>query len=87
MKELVLFGLASQKIIQTISIPNETVNNTSLLTFLMEKHVPIASSCLGEGICKKCVVLINEEKVLACKITLIDIFAQTDVQTLKFSYL
>jgi Na+-transporting NADH:ubiquinone oxidoreductase subunit NqrF len=38
-----------------------------LLNFLRKKNVTIASSCDGEGVCKKCVI---QNDWLTCKLTL-----------------
>jgi ferredoxin len=87
MKELIVFGGASQKIIQIFKLTDLKLTDTTLLDFLMGHNIPVASSCLGEGICKKCVALINGEKLLTCELSLRDLFQHTDSQTLSFSYL
>lgn len=37
----------------------------NLLFFLQEKDFPIASSCRGEQVCKKCII--NSEEILSCE--------------------
>lgn len=56
----------------------------SLLEFLRQEKIPIASSCLGEGVCRKCVFNTNK---LACQFTLSDLFAQSHDVVIKISYL
>lgn len=33
--------------------------NKNLMDLLLENHLPVASSCLGEGICSKCAVQVD----------------------------
>lgn len=65
-KKLIIKGLASQKN-NEIEIDQEDDLNDSLLNFLMEKKVTIASSCAGAGTCKKCVI---NSTILSCQISL-----------------
>jgi len=44
--------------------------NESLMDFLRSKSFPIASSCYGEGICKKCVINLNGNEEISCQISL-----------------
>lgn len=87
MKQLILYGSASQKIIKTFELENKDIDDESLLQFLMKHKIPIASSCLGEGICKKCVVTNHDKKLLACTLSLSELFSTSDSETLSFSYL
>ena len=38
--------------------------NTNLYQELKQNEIPIASSCGGEGVCKKCIVFLNETEGL-----------------------
>lgn len=71
-KKIEIFGLASNRIIKTL-IPSEDglqIQN-SLMTYLQSEGIPIASSCSGDGVCKKCMVTFGQEKQqLSCQITL-----------------
>jgi ferredoxin, 2Fe-2S len=47
-----------------VSVPRKNIileadPNKNLMDLLIENNLPVASSCLGEGICSKCVVQIN----------------------------
>lgn len=46
-------GLASGRLVGVWPIEDPTEN---LMSFLRSKGVPIASSCGGDGVCRKCVV-------------------------------
>jgi succinate dehydrogenase/fumarate reductase-like Fe-S protein len=87
MKELIIYGEASKKVIKTFLISGNDLNSTTLLEFLMSHKIPVASSCLGEGVCKKCGVMINGEKVLTCALSIRDLFLNSTSETLSFSYL
>lgn len=63
LETIVVFGLASQKELGRFPIDDPT---ETLMFFLMRQGLPIASSCAGDGICRKCVV--NQE-VLSCQST------------------
>ncbi len=64
MQKLTVQGLASQKESSLIVTVDDLT--LSLIDFLIKNQIPVASSCSGEGICKKCVI--NEE-ILSCQIT------------------
>lgn len=87
MKQLILYGQASGKVLKTIDLQLDEINEDTLLQFLMNQKIPVASSCLGEGICKKCVVTNRDKKLLACTFSLSELFSNSDVETLSFSYL
>ena len=54
-----------------ISIPVKAEElNMSVLEFLRSHSIPIASSCDGEGICKKCKI---NGLILSCEITVDEI--------------
>lgn len=61
MLKIIVKGLASGKQIASLNNPVHTI---TLLQLLRKNNIPIASSCDGEGVCKKCVF--NHNK-LACK--------------------
>lgn len=79
-KEIVVIGTSSQKKIK-IKI-KELDLELSLMDFLRNNGVPIASSCSGEGVCKKCVV---SDSILSCGLTVRDYLNKTD-QAVKVSY-
>jgi hypothetical protein len=71
-----VYGRASNKIVGIfeISDPQEI-----LMFFLLRHGLPIASSCAGDGVCKKC-RLSNDE--LSCQMRVGDI-----IQRVEFDYL
>lgn len=69
MLKLEIHGKASNKKIKEIDLVNSQ-SEISLMDFLRMNEIPIASSCYGEGICKKCVF--NRE-LLSCQIKISDI--------------
>jgi ferredoxin len=71
---LIVFGNASQSIIAQIAISQEELL-TDLLTLLQKYHIPIASSCMGEGICKKCILNGGQ---LACKTNIKDLISSAE---------
>lgn len=64
MPTIIIYGEASKKIYKKIVI-NENELSLTILDFLIKHSIPIASSCLGEGICNKCVF---NGKILACQL-------------------
>lgn len=60
-----IVGLAS-KTTRPVEYQEEDLKS-DLLTFLRAKGVTIASSCDGEGVCKKCII---QNDWLTCKLTL-----------------
>lgn len=62
MSLIIVRGLASKKEIHLNVSKNQT--NLTLLEFLTQEGLPIASSCRGQGSCKKCVFNIDE---LSCQ--------------------
>jgi hypothetical protein len=70
LQSLILKGLASNTL-TTLSIQDDQLNKT-VMSFLQENLVPVASSCGGVGVCKKC---IDSEGMLLCQVTLKDYLA------------
>ncbi len=56
-------GLASQKMVGEFQVEDPQAN---LMEFLRHRGVPIASSCGGDGVCRKCVV--NGEE-MSCQLS------------------
>jgi Na+-transporting NADH:ubiquinone oxidoreductase subunit NqrF len=80
-----IFGKASGKTVQTWKFADETqLPLLSILEFLRKEKIPIASSCFGEGICKKCVF--NGDQ-LGCQINLKDLFNQSTQAVIEIDYL
>lgn len=66
-KELIIRGGSSQKEKRIVLEKNDGPKN--LMLFLASKDIPIASSCRGQGICRKCIV---SDKVLSCSLSVKD---------------
>ena len=56
-------GNASGKLIKELAADKDS--NDSLMQIMHKANIPIASSCLGEGVCEKCVV---NDTLLSCQI-------------------
>lgn len=84
--KLVIYGLASKKIIKEIEVPRDLVSSgENLMEFLRKNEIPIASSCLGDGVCAKCNILFNEEEKLSCQIKIQDVTKTSN--EIKIGYL
>ena len=83
-QKIIVAGLASQKIIKIISIQEGLPTDLSLMNFLINNGITIASSCSGVGSCKKC--LINYS-VLSCQITLRNFLDNNPFPRVEISYL
>lgn len=83
MYQVNIWGKASNKLICSKKVSNEEVNENALV-WLRNQNIPIASSCNGDGVCKKCVINNN---VLSCKITLNDLVISADQILIEVSYL
>lgn len=78
---ITVFGKASQKVVATLEIEQE---GEILMFFLMRKGLPIASSCAGEGVCKKCVI---NQDILSCQLTVADWLREFPQIPVEVSYL
>lgn len=83
-KSIIVFGKASNKIVKAIPIPTDYRQDLSLMDFLREKNITIASSCGGVGTCQKCTV---NEHLLSCQITLKDFILNYPTLVVEISYL
>ena len=83
---VVIYGEASESEILNLSISLKE-STLTLLEFLKQFNIPIASSCLGEGLCKKCVIKINGRQELACNITMNQIANEHNNVTISIAYL
>ena len=71
MSKLILNAKASNRKI-SLNVTNEDLELT-LLEYLRKQNFPVASSCDGEGVCKKCII---NGDVLSCKIKVSEMIAQ-----------
>ena len=58
-----------------------TDRNEVLMFFLMKHGLPIASSCAGDGVCKKCKM---SDETLSCQLSVSDL---ADDAQIEFDYL
>lgn len=68
--ELIVYGCASHKTILHMQQIRHEDKKISLLAFLAQRSIKIASACNGKGLCQKCNVWFNSKKILACQQTL-----------------
>jgi Na+-transporting NADH:ubiquinone oxidoreductase subunit NqrF len=82
MQQIVVYGEASKKKL-LISTVDESELDESALKWLRERNIPIASSCNGDGVCKKCSI---NNGILSCKITIRELI-QNNLGLISISYL
>lgn len=46
--------LVTKTHLQSIEVSSEDAEAKSLMSLLLDAHLPVASSCKGDGICSKC---------------------------------
>ncbi len=78
MRTLIIHGKASGKIVAELEMqdPKEV-----LMFFLMKNNLPIASSCAGDGVCKKCCL---SDGRLSCQMSVEDALSNGPIE---FDYL
>jgi Na+-transporting NADH:ubiquinone oxidoreductase subunit NqrF len=86
MKDLIVFGKASQKVLKSIAVGPEAFS-TNLMELLLANGIPVASSCNGDGACMKCILTANGENILSCQINLSELFQDNATVTVIISYL
>tara|TARA_R110000868_G_scaffold127493_3_gene335191 strand:- start:7895 stop:8167 length:273 start_codon:yes stop_codon:yes gene_type:complete len=69
LKTIKVFGGASQKLVNELVVDEQSMELT-LMEFLRHMKIPVASSCYGEGVCRKCSVKVGETEVLSCMMTI-----------------
>lgn len=67
-KTIKVLGGASGKLVKELSVDEESLELT-LMEFLRNHQVPVASSCYGEGVCRKCTVQSGVTEFLSCMMT------------------
>ncbi|MFL5783530.1 MAG: hypothetical protein ACJ76H_02900 [Bacteriovoracaceae bacterium] len=80
--QVIVRGLASGRD-YPVSYENSDLKN-DLLHFLRGKGVTIASSCDGEGVCKKCVI---QNGWLTCELTLEEFLKRQSDGVIEVAYL
>ncbi len=63
---IIVKGSASGKILKKITLLPEDYD-LSLMEILLKNNIPVAYSCKGEGICKKCKVYVDNIEILSCQ--------------------
>ena len=85
MYQLEIRGLASKKIFNLHwDHSQKEILNQNLLDFLITQSLPIAYNCYGEGVCRKCNLIVNSKEVLSCQIYMKDL---SDNAIIEISYL
>ena len=85
MPQLLVKGLASKKDIKlfTWSDPKD-IPTTTLMDFLRQHKIPVASSCFGEGVCRRCKV---NETILSCQVSVQELFSAAEDCQITIDYL
>lgn len=81
---IIVFGKASQKIVKRITIPTDLAVDISLMDFLRNNGITIASSCGGVGTCQKCLV---NNSLVSCQISLKLFIEKSPQAIVEISYL
>jgi Na+-transporting NADH:ubiquinone oxidoreductase subunit NqrF len=84
LNEIIVIGKASAKIVKTILIPKDHSLELTLMDFLQQNGITVASSCNGVGACQKCLV---NKSLLSCQITLDDFMNNNPERRVEISYL
>lgn len=85
MHTIIVRGLASAREVARLEATEDELELT-LMEFLRAHRIPVASSCFGEGVCRKCVVKSGEVEFLSCLITVKTFLLEYD-STVSISYL
>lgn len=85
MHTIIVRGLASAREVARLEAMEDELELT-LMEFLRAHKIPVASSCFGEGVCRKCVVKSGEVEFLSCLITVKTFLLEYD-STVSISYL
>lgn len=80
--QIIVQGLASGKH-TPLAIDDSELDET-LLFWLRKKGITVASSCDGEGVCKKCVI---QNDWLSCMMTVREFLAQEPDGKIQITYL
>lgn len=83
-QSITVFGLASQQIVKVIPLPKNLTREMTLMDFLREHGITIASSCGGVGSCQKCLINLT---ILSCQITVMNFIALSPPRNVEVSYL
>ena len=78
-----VFGKASNRIVAVITFNESVDGDKILMNYLINNNITVASSCKGEGKCRKC--LINND-VLSCQISILN-FVKIFGNTIIINYL
>lgn len=86
---LTVIGEASQKIVAEFHLTElEHATPQGLMGWLRQQKVPIASSCYGDGVCRRCKITDQDKgEILSCLTTLEELFNKRDKATIFISYL
>lgn len=80
--QFIVKGKASGKIVKTLEISPDDFE-LNLMDFLLLNSIPVASSCAGVGICKKCT---TASGLLSCSLALYD-YINIFGTSIEFDYL
>jgi Na+-transporting NADH:ubiquinone oxidoreductase subunit NqrF len=85
MPQLLVKGLASKRDIKVFTWENsKDIPKLSLMEFLRSQKIPVASSCFGEGVCRRCKV---SETILSCQVKVFELFKAHNDLEITIDYL
>lgn len=82
MYKLKILGSASNSLIKIITV-SEQDDSKTILELLQENEIPVASSCMGEGVCERCII---NDSVLSC-LSLVSEIMSWDKKEISIAYL
>lgn len=80
---IIVFGEASKKVFKELPYSENDLGR-DLMAYLRGHGVPIASSCLGEGFCQRC--LVNTD-ILSCQTSVRDFIELIPERICRVTYL
>lgn len=86
---LIVMGEASKTIVKELHFDNiSNIEGQGLMGFLRAHKIPVASSCYGDGVCRRCKITLEDQtEVLSCMTTLHELFHDKQKATISISYL
>ena len=70
--QIIVWGKAKNQLVFKKKLVQSDLELT-LMTFLKNHQIPVASSCNGEGVCKKCIVNTN---IISCQVKVRDLIKE-----------
>jgi Na+-transporting NADH:ubiquinone oxidoreductase subunit NqrF len=86
---LKVVGEASKKLVQEFRLDTLDMSEAQgMMGWLRGHKIPIASSCYGDGVCRRCKITKDDQsEILSCMTTLYELFGDSKEVTIYISYL